>query len=47
MRIQDIKTGTKLNLELFNDLGEKIPGNFHSQFEVAKNSIYSYLCSNI
>ncbi|HHW30466.1 MAG TPA: hypothetical protein GXX20_02150 [Clostridiaceae bacterium] len=33
MKIKDIKTGTKLSLEVFNQLDEKIQDNLISQFE--------------
>lgn len=38
MKIQNIKTGTKLSLEVFNNLDEKIQENFISQFETFKGN---------
>lgn len=39
MRVKDIKTGTRLELEVFDDFGEKITPTFSSQFEWAVDEV--------
>lgn len=38
MNVQDIKIGTKLNIELYNESYEKIPSTFYSKLEAVKGN---------
>lgn len=38
MKLQDIKTGTKLSLEVYNNLGEKVQSNLVSKYDSFKGN---------